>query len=576
MRRIIYTIIAPLLFCSALCHAKDGQVRDTIAELKSVKGADLTVYELYRQYKSVNVERAMPYLQTFLDGIDSSETNTLLPEMYDRLSDYYAYRKFLYSKAITCRKESIRIYAANGDERKAAISKYEMAKLLLNTDEYDKSLRYSIEALEIFREYGDVKNTLECYNLLGILYYMCEDYHTSNDYFRKYAEGARELKDSVKLLLAINNSSLYSSNIKNDTTKTRQLLRESIRLARQVNDSSYLFSMSFNLANTFMASGETDKAARILELCESVSRNIKEKGRLAYLKGAYCLSEKEYDDAVRYLLQSVGFFSQGELEKEQKKSLLALQYAYKCTGDYVEAYNTIMKYYDIDRKTTKTVYIDLFKAQNEILSGKEQEEIRRHREKQILMASAGGLVMVIIILSVSYYFRRKAILMQKKETELENKRLMQEKAEQEIKSQYEIVEIRKMQQFQMDRLVEDVINKMESLESKIDNEDIRSDIKEICLDMKNSKNENQWKEVNQFIPEFNTEFYNKLIKDFPDLTINERRLCALLNLNMTTKEISEITKQSAHSINIARGRLRNKLGLTGSNESLQHFLSKYS
>lgn len=70
--------------------------------------------------------------------------------------------------------------------------------------------------------------------------------------------------------------------------------------------------------------------------------------------------------------------------------------------------------------------------------------------------------------------------------------------------------------------------------------------------------------------------YKKLIKEFPDLTVNERRLCALLSINMSTKEISDITRQSAHSINMARSRLRKKFGLTNRQASIQEFLQKYN
>jgi len=47
-------------------------------------------------------------------------------------------------------------------------------------------------------------------------------------------------------------------------------------------------------------------------------------------------------------------------------------------------------------------------------------------------------------------------------------------------------------------------------------------------------------------------------------------------MNLTTKEISEITRQSPHSINIARARLRSKFNLTGKETSLQEFLSRYN
>ena len=44
---------------------------------------------------------------------------------------------------------------------------------------------------------------------------------------------------------------------------------------------------------------------------------------------------------------------------------------------------------------------------------------------------------------------------------------------------------------------------------------------------------------------------------------------------MTTKDIAKITMQSPHSINIARYRLRAKLGLTGSDKTIQEFLSEF-
>ena len=56
-------------------------------------------------------------------------------------------------------------------------------------------------------------------------------------------------------------------------------------------------------------------------------------------------------------------------------------------------------------------------------------------------------------------------------------------------------------------------------------------------------------------------FYEMLQKSFPDLTVNEKRLCAFLRLNLTTKEIAAITHQSVKSINMARFRMRKKMNL---------------
>ena len=66
----------------------------------------------------------------------------------------------------------------------------------------------------------------------------------------------------------------------------------------------------------------------------------------------------------------------------------------------------------------------------------------------------------------------------------------------------------------------------------------------------------------------------KLLEKYPDLTANELRLCAFLKLNMNTKEISAVTYQSTNSIDTARSRLRQKLGIK-KDDNLIAFLSQF-
>ena len=70
-------------------------------------------------------------------------------------------------------------------------------------------------------------------------------------------------------------------------------------------------------------------------------------------------------------------------------------------------------------------------------------------------------------------------------------------------------------------------------------------------------------------------FYEKLNQLFPDLTSGEKKLCALLRLNLTSKDIATITFQNPQSIDMARYRLRKKMNLS-QNENLIDFLMKIS
>ena len=70
-------------------------------------------------------------------------------------------------------------------------------------------------------------------------------------------------------------------------------------------------------------------------------------------------------------------------------------------------------------------------------------------------------------------------------------------------------------------------------------------------------------------------FYDKLKQDFPKLTTTDLRLCALLKMNLSSKEIANYLNIAHRSVEVSRYRLRKKLNLDP-DTSLLHFLLKYS
>lgn len=580
MSDIIKAIIIFLLTVIAsatAAYANNIEQKDTVAHLSSIQGADMTLYGLYAEHKDKDLDKAMGFAETFLCGIDSSAADPIVAEMLVELSRYFENKKFLYSKAITYTQRALGMYERLNDKYNIAACKFEIAKLCFRKRYYNLTLKYSTEALDYFQKDKNLKYILECYNLLGIVYYACQEYDISNEYFRKYAEGARQLSDSAQMLLSINNSAVFTSNIVKDTAKTRQLINESIDIARNMRDSSYLMTMYINLINSYLSVGDTGKVPALLDETGKIAKDIRQKGQHYYTTGTYYIETGQYEKAEKMLKLALDNFGKGEFEYEVKKCLSALHYTYSKLGDYKSAYEAIIQYYEIENQSSvKDSYIALFKAQNEIILQEERDKLERQRNLQIFFGTAGTLCLIIVFLTVYFYIRKRSLIITQKEIQLENKRLQNLNLEQEMKSQAEIMEIKKMQQYQMDRMIEDVIDKMEKINFRIQDRKTKDEINAVCNDLRHTKDGSQWKEVTQFIPEFNSNFFINLLKDFPDLTINERRLCALLNLNMTTKEISEITRQSINSINTARGRLRNKLGLTGGSISIQEFLSRYN
>lgn len=67
-------------------------------------------------------------------------------------------------------------------------------------------------------------------------------------------------------------------------------------------------------------------------------------------------------------------------------------------------------------------------------------------------------------------------------------------------------------------------------------------------------------------------FFTRLLQRHPGLSSNEMRICAYIKLNLSTKEIAAYMNISPSSVEIARHRLRKKMGLA-SEVNLQHYIS---
>ena len=109
-----------------------------------------------------------------------------------------------------------------------------------------------------------------------------------------------------------------------------------------------------------------------------------------------------------------------------------------------------------------------------------------------------------------------------------------------------------------------------------DNKEMRAELRRITRQLRNDvSGGGDWAEVEKTLADGNDIFYENLLREHPNLTKNERKLCLFIHMKMSTKEISNITNQSLGSINVARSRLRQKFGLTGDDKSLITYLDKF-
>jgi DNA-binding CsgD family transcriptional regulator len=107
-------------------------------------------------------------------------------------------------------------------------------------------------------------------------------------------------------------------------------------------------------------------------------------------------------------------------------------------------------------------------------------------------------------------------------------------------------------------------------EDKLKYSDLNT-LKVLILD--NLSLEKERKSLDRYIKELNESFFQNLEKKYPGLTENEKKLCSLLRLKLTSKEISSILNITPKSVEVSRYRLRKKMKI-GKDEKLTKVIRK--
>lgn len=185
------------------------------------------------------------------------------------------------------------------------------------------------------------------------------------------------------------------------------------------------------------------------------------------------------------------------------------------------------------------------------------------------------LATIIGLLYVLSQARLRRLRLETTNSELANKnlQLMKDQLELDLETKNKELVTNVMYQIKRNEMMDEMVQKLLKNSSHFRKEN-QALIKSIIQDLEQMMGGNMWNEFEMRFQHVHNDFYIKLNAINPELTPNERRLCAFLRLTMSTKEIASITGQSQRSIEVARTRLRKKLYLTNSEQGLIEFLSQ--
>lgn len=185
------------------------------------------------------------------------------------------------------------------------------------------------------------------------------------------------------------------------------------------------------------------------------------------------------------------------------------------------------------------------------------------------------VMLLLIVFSFLYFFlkrinkRDKQLLKTKEElfTVLEEqKKLKEQQFENDIEHKESQLSAITLQMLQKNELLEEIkaiIHKKEEAPEKQLTRLINSHFTQ----------DNNWNDFDKYFESVNKNFYNKLKHKYPDISSNDLKICALIKLNLSIKEMSSILNISPDSVKTARYRLRKKLQLSTEDNLTEFILS---
>ncbi len=270
-------------------------------------------------------------------------------------------------------------------------------------------------------------------------------------------------------------------------------------------------------------------------------------------------------------------------------SLQSLHSIYNMMGDQVNAYKRLIELKGISdslfnsESVARISRLELdykFEKQQQLFEFELQRQEAEKAKRELILISIGSVlffvVLTLVLLIILQRRKMRYSRLEKEHLELESKHLNLEKEKLTGQLEFKNRELATnvMYLLKKNELITSISEKL--IKSKLDfKKENQLIIQEIIFDLRSNMDTDSWAEFEAHFTQVHTDFYTRLNEQFPNLTTNEKKLCAFLKLNMSTKDISSITYQSVKSISVARSRLRKKLNIESEEINLVNFLSQF-
>ncbi len=435
-------------------------------------------------------------------------------------------------KALQALLESLHIRDSLHSNRDKALSLMSIGNVYQTLGEYGEALQYQIKSFELSEQLQDMRGMADVLSNIGNIYGQTGDVATALEYYNRCVDMRRKLHDKTGEATVLNNiGSTYAG--MGDFAKSHEYLRLSLALYEQCGEQNSIAIALLNIGITFCDEGQfalaREYACKALATFRTTGSRHDEASALLAL-GKVGLNDGTPEEAITFFHQALAVAEAAEAAPLLCQAHEYLSLAWEQCDGHAQALHHHRRFHML------------------------REQMFNEKSSRRLQA-----------LHVHYEVERSR-------KEAEAQRLDRERLERDMELKNRELTATTMLLAQKNDVLRELFNKVKEMKSMPESRRTTR-LRELLLTLEDHITSRQtWEAFEQHFTQIHGTFYTSLLELCRELSPAELKVCALIKLNLTMKEIAALLAVTVMTVKKHRYNIRRKLGLE-EGENLSTFIA---
>ncbi|WP_198145100.1 tetratricopeptide repeat protein [Microscilla marina] len=538
--------------------------------------------------------------QQLKDTQTTMEVYACLAEMYQTKSDY--------DKALESYQKALAMQQKSRDSMGVANTYNNVGMVYSSKGNYKQAFAMYFKALAIQEKLKPTRDNKErlanTINNIGVLYYEQKDYPKAKEYYERNLKISLENKNEESIATAYNNLALVFEHT-HQYPQAEAYYKKCIQLGKKI-DYQQILGWAYNgMAIIRQKAGQYAKAEKWVNQAIDIRKKLGMSEDLTQsynTLGKNYLLQKQYNKAMTYYQKAADIGKKIGNLLNYKDALKGLSICLEAVGKPARALANYRLYHQISDSLINTenirkiaylaATIDFKKEKTALKLSRQKERAvfakdtrQRKYTQRITYMSLGVALMLVVVLWLFYFSKQKsnrALTLLNKQISDANERIIQEtnarrdtekeKLQSEVKLKNQQLASQTLHMLQKNQILNDLKTLVGEVRKQKDLNDAKAKFSRLANLIDHGINlDKDWEGFQRIFEQLHPEFYANLKNSYPVLTSNDLHLCALLKLNLSSREISDLLGIAQESLKVKRYRLRQKMGLD-SDKNLNEFI----